>query len=331
MADPRDPTQNPLPQRVVPKSVTRPIDPEELYDLTIGPGDSAVQAAYARTSRGTQFLGGNRNTASVGDANDALMIQKRAKWSRTLTFTVQGIMWRAGFAPDMAQTPLGQNTPFRTMGPEETVSPAGAILRPCKAEFELVFRELIPRALLEQCDHMYGMVRKLEHVAFYYFPAGSGATAGILATYADLPSSRGHVLYLQTNIKNASPTVLEQIQKTFGEAVPRAVEAAKEVKAGDFWQELDKSVYQVRATLKNSKLAGGTQAATKTMQRGLQQAGQGVDQAISIFDLIGQAFSELGQVPGRIGVGIVRGFSGFLIRIIKGLDRIGGDAPGRQE
>ena len=186
----------------------------------------------------------------------------------------------------------------------------------------MVFRELIPRPLLEQCDQMYGLVRRIERIAFYYFPAGEGATAGVMAQYAEQPASRTHVLYLQTNIKNASPTVLDQIQKTFEAAVPRAIEAAKESAPGDFWQELDRSMYQVTATFKNSVLGGGTRAATTSLQRSAKQAGATAAKAVSVVDVINKGFDAVAAVQARLGVSIVRGFTRLMVGSIESLDRI---------
>ena len=323
MAGPPD-SQNPnaLPRRVTPQNVSRPIDPEEVYDMTLGPGDSVVQAAYNRTSRNTTFLSPAAARLGEGEGTDALMLRKVAKRSRSLTFTVQGIMWRAGFAPDMSQTPLGQSSPFRRIGETETNAPNGAILRPVPTLFEMVFKELIPRPLLDQCDQMYGMVRKLEGIAFYYFPAGEGATAGAMARYLEQPASRAHVLYLQTNIKNASPTVLDQIQKTFEMAVPRAQEAAKEATPGDFWHEIDRAAYQVTATFKNSVLGAGTRAATNQLQRGAKQAGTAVDKSASVIDAVNRGFDAAAAVPAKVGVGVVRGFTRAIVGAIEGLDKL---------
>lgn len=289
--------------------------------MQLGPGDAAVQAAYNRTSRNTTFLGPLPVRPGAEEGTDALMLRKVARRSRSLTFTVQGILWRAGFAPEIAQTPLGQGSPFRKILDTETVAPSGAILRPVDSSYEMVFRELIPRPLLDQCDQMYGMVRRLERIAFYYFPAGEGATAGVMAQYAEQPASRAHVLYLQTNIRNASPTVLDQIQKTFQAALPRAIEAAREATPGDFWQELDRGMYQVTATFKNSVLGGGTRTATTTLQRSARQAGATAARAVSLVDMINKGFDAAARVPARLGVAMVRGFTRMMVGSIEGIDK----------
>ncbi|MBU6428040.1 MAG: hypothetical protein KGR26_03440 [Cyanobacteria bacterium REEB65] len=325
---PQDP-KSPLPQRVVPQKRTAPFDPDEVYDLRLGPGDSTVQAAYARTSRGTTFLGAagpairQRGTERL-EGNDALLLAKRAKRARSLTFTVQGIMWRAGFAPDLSQTPLGQATVFRKLADAEIQSPAGALLRPADPRFELVFRELIPRPLIEQADQTFGPIRKLERIALYYFPAGEGATAGLVVQYAEQPVWRPHVLYLQTNIKHASPTVLEQIAKTFSAAVPRALEAAKQPTAGDFWQELDKAAYQLTATFRNSILAGNTQAARATLKKQAKKAETRVTKAASVVDTVGRALDDAARVPGRFGVSVVRSVTSALVKTIQAIDNAAG-------
>ncbi|MEB3236086.1 MAG: hypothetical protein VKO64_00480 [Candidatus Sericytochromatia bacterium] len=321
---PQGPPAQGVPQRVQPQQLTRPINPDNVGDARIGPGDSVVQAAYARTQAGTSdLMPGPRTPPEIGDRTDALMLRKTAKWARSITFTVQGITWRAGFAPDLVMTPVGQATPFRQLAEQEAHAPTGAILRPVGLDHELVFRALVPPHLLEQAAQMFGEPPRLERIALYYFPSGEGATAGIVASYGLQATSRPHVLYLQTSIRQPSPTVLDQIAKTFEAAIPRAREAAARPATGTFGEELGKAMTRVEASLRNSGMARRARAARVGAWQWSQLAGQGVDQAVGAFDRMVLAIMGLGRLPARLGIGIVRALSGALVRTIESVDKPG--------
>lgn len=321
---PQGPPAQGLPQRVQPQQLTRPIKPDEVGDARIGPGDSVVQAAYARTTAGTSdLMPGPRTPPEAGDRTDALMLRKTAKWARSLTFSVQGITWRAGFAPDLIMTPVGQATPFRQLADQEAQAPTGAILRPVGRDHELVFRALVPPHLLEQAAQMFGAPPRLERIALYYFPSGEGATAGIVASYGQQATSRPHVLYLQTSIRQPSPSVLDQIARTFEAAIPRAREAAARPATGTFTEELGKAMTRVEASLRNSDMARRARAARVGAWQWSQMAGQGVDQAVGAFDRMVLALMGLGRVPARWAISAIRAISGVLVRTIESVDRSG--------
>ncbi|MEB3298085.1 MAG: hypothetical protein VKO21_01185 [Candidatus Sericytochromatia bacterium] len=311
-----------MPQRVQPQQLTRPISPDDVGDARIGPGDSVVQAAYARTQAGTSdLLPGPRAVPDIGDRTDALMLRKTAKWSRSLSFSVQGITWRAGFAPDLVMTPVGQSTPFRQLADQEAEAPTGAILRPVGLDHELVFRALVPPHLIEQAEQMFGSPPRIERIALYYFPTGEGATAGIVASYGDQVTSRAHVLYLQTNIRQASPSVLEQIARTFEAAIPRAREAAARPATGTLTEEWERAMNRIDSSLKNSRLARQAKAARTGAWQWGQWAGQGLDQAVGAFDRMLLGLMALGRMPSRLFIGVLRVISGAIVRTIESFDR----------
>ncbi|MBI6546402.1 MAG: hypothetical protein HY692_06380 [Cyanobacteria bacterium NC_groundwater_1444_Ag_S-0.65um_54_12] len=170
---------------------------------------------------------------------------------------------------------------------------------------------------------MYGPLRKLERLALYYFPTGEGgATAGILASYLDQATMPSCVIYLQTNIKNASPTVLEQIHKTFSVAVPQALAAAKDLTAGNFWQEWEKAFYQIQAALQNSVLAGGTKIASTSVQHSLKQAGSQFDRALAILELPSERLATFSRLVSQTGIFLVRHAAKLLVLFIQRLDRL---------
>ncbi len=318
---PQRPEDGDLPPRGTPPAPrTGPINPDDLYDLQMGPGDPYVRAAFDRISRQDQ----GRGSAVLRDMDgtDSLMIAKSAKRSRALNFTVQGIVWKAGFAKGLEQTPLGQATRWKVLPPQAIAEPGGCILRIADASIEQVFRELIPPALLDAGDRMYGIVRKLTQITLFYFPRDEGATAGVIALYGDGPATRSHYLYLQTNIKKADPAVLDQIEQTFQLAVPKAVAQGQKPKPVDFWQEFERSMYQIRATYHTSALHQNSTKAKVQATQGLKVAGDQLERALSVFDRLEQGVIWLAALPVRGLIGFTRGLTRFMVSLIEASDRM---------
>lgn len=317
---PARPEDGDLPPRVTPAPPrTGPINPDDLYDLQLGPGDPYVRAAFNRIGRPAP---GGTAALRDSDGTDSLMIAKTAKRSRAMNFTVQGIVWKAGFAKELEQTPLGQASRWKVLPPQAVAEPAGAILRHVDPGIEQVFRELIPPALLDAGDRMYGIVRKLVQITIFYFPRDEGATAGVMAHYGDGPAARSHYLYLQTNIKKADPAVLDQILQTFQLAVPKAEAQGPKAKPVDFWQELDRSLYQIRATYQTSALHQNSTKAKAQATRGLKVAGDRLENALSVFDRLEQGIIWLAALPVRGLIGLTRGVTRFMVNVIQASDRM---------
>lgn len=316
MGNPGKPSDK-TPKVVKPTRPLSSVSPEEMADMKVAPGDPYIKAAFDRLNRPapTKLLRDSGGT-------DSLVIEKAAKRSRSLTFSVQGIMWRAGFAKDLSQTPLGQYTRLVKLPTTPLQDPNGAIIRPIGMEFEPVFRELVPPQLISACEKMYGIVRMLEKTSLFYFPRDEGATAGIMAYYGDGAASRSHILYLQTNIKNASPTVLDQIQKTFEAALPKAKEIAQRSSQVDFWKEMERSLYQVRATFHASGISKGSHRMKSGLKAGMKSVNSGIDQAFNVAEEAGKLLDIVLSFPSRGLLALIKGFSRFLIWIITGLDRL---------
>lgn len=317
---PQRPEDGDLPPRVTPPAPrTGPINPDDLYDMQLGPGDPYVRAAFNRIQR--QNPGGSAALRDT-DGTDSLMIAKTAKRSRALNFTVQGIVWKAGFAKELEQTPLGQAARWKVLPPQAVSEPGGAILRFVDPSIEQVFRELIPPALLDAGDRMYGIVRKLTQIAIFYFPRDEGATAGVIAHYGDGPAARSHYLYLQTNIKKADPAVLDQILMTFQMAIPKAEAQGQKPKPVDFWQEFERSLYQIRATYQTSALHQNSSKAKAQASQGLKKAGDKLENALSGFDRMEQGLIWLASLPVRGLIAFTRGLTRFMVGIIQASDRL---------
>lgn len=325
MADKRKPGRR-SPDGDSPRAFVPPVPkaarPNDLEDLTLAPGDPFVKAAYDRVNKTTRQLNGSLGDA-VADASgsDALMIRKLSKRSRVMTFQVMGIVWKAGFAKELAQAPPGAPLGLREL-PEVEVKEAGVILRPVDVGLEAVLRELIPPALLTEAERMYGLTRVLSALALYFVPRDDGALAGIVATYTDGPTSRRHVLYLQTHVRKADPAVLEQMRATFEAAVPRTEAAKLGPDQQDFWSELERSLYAVKATYKTSALAESSTRVAASVTTGLRRTGDGVEQAMAAVGKAGDGLEWVLRLPVRGMVWLMQGASHLLVGAIQLFDRM---------
>lgn len=329
MADrPRNP-RRPTPDADSPRPVTPPLppvpaNPNDLEDLQIAPGDPYIKAAYNRVGKSTAQLSGSLGSA-VGDVagTDALMIQKMARRSRVMSFQVQGIVWKAGFCKELNQSPPGSALRMNQL-PAAEVQHQGVVLRPVEPSLEMVFRELIPGTLMEASDRMYGLTRVVSQVFLYFVPRDEGALAGIIAHYGDSPTARSHYMFLQTAIRRADPSVLDQMLTTFQAALPKAQEEAKDHSRTDFWHELERSLYQVRATYRASAMHEGSEKVKTQLTTGLQKTGVGVDKALGAVDKASERLEWIVNLPARGLVRLVQGMTGGLVSLIRLSDRFMG-------
>lgn len=325
MAEPRKPRRRPqdaeAPQPFAPRP-PRPPSPHELEDLQLAPGDPFVRAAYDRVAKTTAQLGGSLGGA-VADAsgNDALMLRKLSKRSRVLTFQVMGIVWKAGFAKELHQTPAGAGLKLQAL-PAQELREAGHVLRPVEPELEAVLRELIPAALLEAADKMYGLMRVLTGLSLYLVPRDDGAVAGIVATFGDSPTSRRHALYLQTHLRRADPAVLDQILATFRQALPKTELSKQGPDRKDFWQELERSLYQVKATYRTSALHENSEKVKSQLTTSLKLTGDGVEKALGAVGKAGDRLEWLAYLPIRGLMALMQGFTNAVVGLIQLLDRM---------
>lgn len=312
------------PRPALPPAPPLPANPHDLEDLQLAPGDPFVKAAYNRVGKSTAQLSGSLGAAVRDvDGTDALMIQKMARRSRVLSFQVQGIVWKAGFCKELNQSPPGSALRMNQLPPGD-VQHQGVVLRRVDATLEMVFRELIPGPLMEAADRMYGLTRVVNEVCMYFVPRDEGALAGIVAHYGDSPTSRSHYMYLQTSIRRADPAVLDQMLATFQQALPRAQEDAKETSQADFWHELERSLYQVKATYRASALHENSEKVKTQLTSGLAKTGAGVDKAFGAVDKAGERLEWLVNLPVRGLIRLMQGMTNGMVALIRMSDRFMG-------
>jgi hypothetical protein len=235
--------------RAVPE-VVRPdaTTPEKgAWDAPVPASDPVVRAAYSRTGALPSL---DARPATPG--TDALVIHRNHRQARAINFEVEGIHWRAGFAPDTAQSPLNPHYLAATP-PENNVSTStGVLLQPVEAALESVLRDLVPPALLSLADNIFGPKRMLGRCVLYYIPTGPGAQVGMIAWYIETPIAKGHLLFLQTNIKKANPAIMAQMHQTFQASLKARGAAPTTPGSFDFWRELSDASRQIEFSLRHA-------------------------------------------------------------------------------
>jgi len=305
------------PAPVTPEAKPLPRTVEELLDHTVAPGDPFVQAAFDRASKTSAPLGG----ASVGtDGPDSLLVQRRTRRSRVMSFEVHGIVWKAGFTKELSQTPLGATLGLTEL-PGGDGATGGAIIRMIDSGLEAVLHELPPAALLEACELMYGRTRVLQQLALYYLPREGAALTGAIAVYGDGPTSRRHCLFLQTAIKRPDPRVLDQMLATFQAALPLQQAAPLQGPPPDFWKELERSWFEVRATYRTSALGQGSEKVKQQVTQQFDQTTRQIDRAIVAMDRAGDRLVRA-NLGSRFLIGLTHGITGSLNGFIRLTDSL---------
>lgn len=312
-------TERSVPETVRPGPPTRPLTDDD-WNMLVPASDAVVNAAYGRTG-----ILPVRPLMNRGDvAADALVIQKSAKQARVLNFVVEGIHWRAGFAPEIGQTPLNQYVDAIVPPEHAMKAPTGFELRPATTEHDRVLRDIIPPALLRLEEEMFGRGRELAAFYLYYIPHGAGATAGALAWYHPTPTGRAHVLYLQTEVKRADPRILDEMEKTFSASLVAVRSHGPAPRPFDFWEELRDATAEVQATLKNSSLSRNAGGVRQLVSGARNQAEDTLANGITrtfqrAGDLAQVAFVRL---PQFAVASVLRGVSAAAVATIRAVDKI---------
>jgi hypothetical protein len=297
---------------------TRPLDPEELDGL-VPAADGIVTSAYGRT--GVLPV---RPLMQRGDGQtDALVIQRATREARVLNFTVDTIQWRAGFAPELGQTPVGRHVKVLDPPPGASTDPTGFELRPGPTEHERVLRDIVPRPLLQQEEVMFGSGQAVTAFYLYYIPNGKTAVAGACVAYAASPLGKAHVLYLQTEIKKADPRILDEMAKTFAASAVALAAQAPGARPFDFWRELQEAQAEVRQTLQTSALGRNAGAVKERVSLAREAAEDRLyNVLIRTFDQVSTWVQALViGLPLRLLAGAVRLGTATFVRLVRGLDR----------
>lgn len=295
---------------------TRPLNTQDA-DALVPAADAIVKSAYGRT--GALPV---RPLMDRGEA-DALVIQKAAKESRVLNFSVDGVHWRAGFAPEIGQTPVGRHLPNSPLPTGPLKDPTGFEIRPAPTPHERVLRDIIPAMLLQEEERMFGRGREISAFYMYYIPHGSSAIAGACAWYKEIPTGKAHCLYLQTEVKRADPRILDEMAKTFAASAVMVAERGEPRKAFDFWNELQDARSEVQATLKDSAITRNADVVKQRVNKARNQAEDRLYNALmGALEAVSNVFRTVFVViPLWVLATGLRTGSGIIVRLIRGVDR----------
>ncbi len=310
-------TERAVPELVRPSSETRQLTDDD-WNTLVPASDAVVNSAYGRT--GVLPV---RPLMNRGDlAADALVIQKGAKEARVLNFQVEGIHWRAGFAPEVGQTPLNQYVDGRIPPQVPIHAGNGFIMRPATPDFDRVLRDIIPPALLRLEEEMFGRGREIGGFYLYFIQHAAGALAGAVAWYVPTATGKTPLLYLQTEVKRADARILDEMEETFNASLVATKSHGPVARPFDFWEEVRDATAEVQASLKQSSfgrnaggvreiLGGARTQAENTLQTGLS----------GVFEKIGR-YGQVAfvRMPQFVVATVLRGVSHAAVRLIRAID-----------
>lgn len=316
-------TEQSVPERVRPGQ-THPLESVDADGL-LPAADPVVKAGYGRSGTLPTRPLMNRN----GDT-DALVIQRGARHTRVLNFEAEGVHWRAGFAPEAVQTPIGQYLPSPLPPENELQTGNGFVLRPVDAALEPVLRDMLPARLVALEEELFGYKRDVGSAYLYFIPQPTGATVGLIAWYLAGPSSKAHLVYLQTDVRKADTRLLDEMLKTFRASLAARHEPGASLRDFDFWRELREASVMVESTLRNSSIAKNSaevkQRVSAARDRAESNLYQGLTGGLSLLSA-GVTFLIV-QLPQMAIAGAVRGGSRLIVRVVQGLDRLLGNREG---
>ncbi|HEY9722531.1 MAG TPA: hypothetical protein V6D47_10970 [Oscillatoriaceae cyanobacterium] len=318
-------TEQSVPERVRPGQ-THPLESSDIDGL-LPAADPVVKAGYGRSGTLPTRPLLNRE----GDGTDALVIQRGTRHTRVLNFEAEGVHWRAGFAHEPVQTPIGQYLPS-PLPPETELQPGnGFVLRPVENALEVVLRDMLPRRLGALEEEMFGHKRDLGHTYLYFIPQPSGATVGMIAWYLAGPSSKAHLVYLQTDVRKADTRLLDEMLKTFRASLAARQEPGASLRSFDFWAELREASVMVESTLRNSSIARNSAEVKQRVSAARDRAESRLYQGLTgSIEVAGVALAFLAvRVPQMAIAGLVRGGSRAIVWAVKAVDGLlGGKREG---
>jgi hypothetical protein len=260
---------------------------------------------------------------SISRDSETLVIQKAAKEARVLNFSVDGVHWRAGFALELSQTPVGRHLPNSPLPTGPLKSPTGFEVRPAPVAHERVLRDIIPAVLLQEEERMFGRGREISGFCLYYIPHGNSAVAGACAWYKETPTCKAHSMYLQTEIKRADPRILDEMAKTFAASAVIVAERGEPHKPFDFWHELQDARSEVQASLKDSAITRNADVMKQRVSQARNQAEDRVYQGLmGAMEGVANVFQAVFVVfPLWLLANFLRVGSALIVRVIRGVDR----------
>lgn len=276
-----------VPQRVVAANLN-PVDPyteDDIDDDTlIAPSKNVIGTAYKDTAK-PDAQPRFKSIAESSGGDDTLALQSSDNRNvQTVSFKVKGIQWRAGFASELNNTPLGHAihpTPLPGYKDEipESLKKAGIVLRPVNPRLRVVLNQLLPPDFRKKVSQQRKKTDRMKLLAIFYLPGTPSSHVGFIHEFIGSKSKYKFYLFIQTSVGKAPVAILDEVLKTLEAGLPEGEKATdlEEYEAAeeeddlpeidfDLASEVESAMKQAGDTFNNSVMVYGARQANRVVK-----------------------------------------------------------------
>ncbi|PIQ27315.1 hypothetical protein COW36_00055 [bacterium (Candidatus Blackallbacteria) CG17_big_fil_post_rev_8_21_14_2_50_48_46] len=276
-----------VPQRVIAAQMN-PLDPfteDDIDDETlIAPSRHVIGSAYKDTAQ-TRTQPSFQPVAESNSGDDILALQSSENRNvQTVSFKVKGIQWRAGFANELSNTPLGHAihpAPLPAYREEiaESLKKAGIVIRPVNPRLRVVLNQLLPPDFRKKVAQQRKKTDRMKLLAIFYLPGTPSSHVGFIHEFTGSKSDFKFYLYIQTSVGKAPVAILDEVLKTLEAGLPEGEKASDldEYEAAeeeddlpeveiDFAGEVEQAMKQAGDTFNNSIMVYGARQANRVVK-----------------------------------------------------------------
>lgn len=276
-----------VPQRVIAAQLNSldPFTEDDIDDETIiAPSRQVIGTAYKDTAQ-TRTQPTFKPVAESNSGDDILALQTSENRNvQTVSFKVKGIQWRAGFAEELGNTPLGHAihpAPLPGYKEEipESLKKAGIVIRPVNPRLRVVLNQLLPPDFRKKVAQQRKKTDRLKLLAIFYLPGTPSSHVGFIHEFTGSKSNFKFYLYIQTSVGKAPVAILDEVLKTLEAGLPEGEKASDldeyetaeeeddlpEVEI-DFAGEVEQAMKQAGDTFNNSIMVYGVRQANRVLK-----------------------------------------------------------------
>lgn len=304
-----------VPQRVIAAQMNQvdPLTEDDIDDETlIAPSRQIIGTAYRDTAQPEQQPS-FRPVAESNSGDDILSLQSSDNRNvQTVSFKVKGIQWRAGFADNLANTPLGHaihpnGLPAYKDELPESLKKAGIVIRPVNPRLRVVLNQLLPPDFRKKVSQQRKKTDRLRLLAIFYLPGTPSSHVGFIHEFIGSKSNFKFYLYIQTSVGKAPVAILDEVLKTLEAGLPEGEKAADldEYEVAEEEEDMPEVEFD---------FAGEVQTAMK-------QAGDTLNNSIMVYgarqvNRVARDWSlELIRVVDRVIARVIRGMTWFVVQL----------------
>lgn len=304
-----------VPQRVVAAQLNQldPFTEDDIDDETlIAPSRHVIGSAYKETAK-PDAQPSFKPVAESNSGDDRLSLQSADnRHVQTVSFKVKGIQWRAGFADNLSNTPLGHaihpnGLPSYKGEIPESLKKAGIVIRPVNPRLRVVLNQLLPPDFRKKVAQQRKKTDRMRLLAIFYLPGTPSSHVGFIHEFIGSKSNFKFYLYIQTSVGKAPVAILDEVLKTLEAGLPEGEKASdlEEYEVAEEEDELPEVEFD---------LAGEVQQAMK-------QAGDSFENSIMVYgakqaNRVARDWSlELVRVVDRMIARVIRGSTWFVVQL----------------